>query len=273
MVASKSIPILLSCTFFCLLFMTRAAFGQYYQKAEYCCGKQELQYLNIMEMQYPEKAFQNHIEGKVKLTFALNPDGSKSDINIHQSVGPEIDKEAIRLLKLQVWKSAIRNGEKVRSKEEASFKFHIKKYNKAVRERGYDIIDYPLAPVDTGFRIYTLTELEKFPEPVFKYKNQNLANFINQEMEYPEMAYKMNISGTVKVGFVIEKSGNVSHVCIQESVGGGCDQEAIRILKKISWMPGVKNGKAVRARTTMKITFKLNGSDHKYMPNNQNNSY
>lgn len=154
-----------------------------------------------------------------------------------------------------------------------SIKFKIKKYIKVCKERGYKDIIYSYKPLDSTFDIYAQKQLEKIPKPVFGKKNKTLVQFINEKMKYPELAFNQNISGTVKLSFIVEKNGKVSHVKVEESVGGGCDQEAIRILKQINWMSGIIDDKAVRSRMQMDITFRLADQEStKYLHNNQNNT-
>ena len=60
------------------------------------------------------------------------------------------------------------------------------------------------------------------------------------------------------VQFIINKSGEVSNVEIAKGIGGGCDEEAVRVIKNMpSWKPGKQNGLAVNVRMVIPIAFKL----------------
>ena len=67
-----------------------------------------------------------------------------------------------------------------------------------------------------------------------------------------------SIQGTVVLRFVVEPSGLVTNIGIAKAVGGGCDQEAIRVLQMIKWYPAKKNEKLVRAQMTFPFYFILN---------------
>lgn len=225
------------------------------------------------EMVYPEKAIQEKAEGIVELSFIINPDGSIQHLKIIESVSPEIDKEAIRIFKKIIWIPAENFGKPVASRHTFSIKFNIKKYKKNCKIRGYAEITYPYQPVDTTNKIYSIRDIDSSPIPVFESKNYSLNKFINENIIYPEAAFKQNISGIVKVCFIVETHGMISNIVAEEPLAGGCSQEAIRIIKLLNWKPGIKDKKAVRVKMSLDITFKLSQkSRHQIVPNNQNKS-
>ena len=60
------------------------------------------------------------------------------------------------------------------------------------------------------------------------------------------------------MSFVVEKDGSVSTVKVMRGIGGGCDEEAVRVVKAMpKWKPGIKDGKPVRVSYMMPFTFKL----------------
>jgi protein TonB len=72
---------------------------------------------------------------------------------------------------------------------------------------------------------------------------------------------------------VVEKHGRVSNIKVMQPVSGGCTQEAIRLLERIKWMPGIKDDMAVRTFMNLEINFKLpEDSDLKMFENQQMNS-
>jgi protein TonB len=64
---------------------------------------------------YPDKAKQEHLEGKVVINFVVERDGRITNFKIWKSLSPECDAEAIRLVKNSPkWKPAIAHGVNVR---------------------------------------------------------------------------------------------------------------------------------------------------------------
>ncbi|MEZ5083006.1 MAG: energy transducer TonB [Bacteroidales bacterium] len=73
------------------------------------------------------------------------------------------------------------------------------------------------------------------------------------------MARESGIQGRVFVTFVVERDGNITDVKILRGIGGGCDEEALRVIKNMpKWTPGKQRGKPVRVQFNMPIMFKLN---------------
>jgi protein TonB len=84
--------------------------------------------------------------------------------------------------------------------------------------------------------------------------------FLAENIVYPQQATENGIQGTVYVSFVVDSKGNVTDVKILRGIGGGCDEEALRVVKMMpKWHPGKQNGKLVRVLFNMPIYFKLQG--------------
>ncbi|OJJ17681.1 energy transducer TonB [marine bacterium AO1-C] len=103
-------------------------------------------------------------------------------------------------------------------------------------------------------KIFLISETQAMPKDgiaaFYKYIGQNL--------NYPSQARRMSIEGTVVLQFVVEKDGSLTDFKVLKSVGGGCDEEAVRVLKKSpKWSPGKQRGKAVRVRRSIPIRFTL----------------
>ncbi|RZL51236.1 MAG: energy transducer TonB [Pedobacter sp.] len=85
-----------------------------------------------------------------------------------------------------------------------------------------------------------------------------LRNYIANNLQYPDEASEEGIEGTVYAKFVITKDGSIANIEIERKLGYGCDQEVIRILKKMpKWSPGKLDGKAVNYQYRMPVSFKL----------------
>ena len=83
-------------------------------------------------------------------------------------------------------------------------------------------------------------------------------NYLSENLKYPTQARRMGIEGTVIIVFVINTDGSIQDVEVLRGVGGGCDEEAIKIIRRApKWSPGMQKGKAVRTRMRLPIRFKL----------------
>lgn len=82
--------------------------------------------------------------------------------------------------------------------------------------------------------------------------------FIKENIIYPEEARQKGIQGTVYVTFVIEKSGSLNDVKVLRGLGGGLDEEAVRVVKMMPpWQAGKQRGKFQRVQYNMPVKFTL----------------
>jgi TonB family protein len=94
-------------------------------------------------------------------------------------------------------------------------------------------------------------------DPQFPGGEKAIDKFIRNKVQYPERALEDGISGTVKVSFSVDETGNVNNPIIIEGLGGGCNEEALRVISKMpKWTPATRDGVKVSTRKTIKITFK-----------------
>jgi len=94
--------------------------------------------------------------------------------------------------------------------------------------------------------------------PQFPGGEREMMKFIKNNIRYPVIATEMGISGTVILNFVVERDGKISRIKVIRSVGGGCDEEAVRVLKAMpAWSPGKQGGMAVIVSFTVPIKFVL----------------
>lgn len=84
--------------------------------------------------------------------------------------------------------------------------------------------------------------------------------FLRKNVHYPETALKAGAQGVVVVVFIIEADGSLSNIEVTKGVGGGCDEEAMRVVKLMpKWEPARRNGRSVRVVVRMPIVFRLPG--------------
>ena len=85
-----------------------------------------------------------------------------------------------------------------------------------------------------------------------------LMSFIGHNLQYPELAREEKIEGVVVLSFVVTDSGQINQVRVLRDIGGGCGQEAQRILNEMPpWQPAIFKGKQVATQFTLPITFGL----------------
>ncbi len=94
--------------------------------------------------------------------------------------------------------------------------------------------------------------------PTFKGGESAFGNYLSRTIKYPILAKHDHIQGRVVVSFVVETDGHLTDFKILYDIGGGCGEEAIRVLKQSpKWNSGLQHGMPVRVAYTMPINFTL----------------
>lgn len=88
--------------------------------------------------------------------------------------------------------------------------------------------------------------------------NENLVVFIADYLEYPEKAQLLGIEGTVYVSFVVDEEGRTEQAQVARDIGGGCGEEALRIVKNMPrWEPARNGNKPAKIKLLLPIRFSL----------------
>lgn len=100
------------------------------------------------------------------------------------------------------------------------------------------------------------TYVEQMPE--FPDGQTALYEFLRNNIKYPAIARENGISGQVVVRFVVGKDGTISKAEIVKGLGGGLNDEALRVVNKMpKWKAGKHNGRAVPVTFNLPIKFQL----------------
>lgn len=119
----------------------------------------------------------------------------------------------------------------------------------------FSLVDYT-KPEDEVKEDEILVTAEIMPE--FPGGFQALYKYLGSELNYPRLAKDLGIQGSVFIGFVVEKDGSVSNVHILRGIGGGCDEEAMRVVANMPrWKPGQMGTRPVRVSFSLPVRFKL----------------
>lgn len=110
----------------------------------------------------------------------------------------------------------------------------------------------PLPPYDNTGHPEQVDIPAEFPGGINKARQ-----FIANNVQYPDEAVEEGVNGTVRVKFTIEIDGSISNIQIVQKLGYGCDEEVIRVLKRMPrWTPAKLKGKYVRSYFTMPVSFR-----------------
>lgn len=94
-------------------------------------------------------------------------------------------------------------------------------------------------------------------QPEFPGGPKELTKFIYANLRYPAEAVEAKIEGTVMVEYDIDYKGNVVDTRILQSLGYGCDEEAVRVVRMLKFVVGRNRGVKVLFHKKAQIRFKL----------------
>jgi len=93
--------------------------------------------------------------------------------------------------------------------------------------------------------------VEDLPEPI-----GGIAA-IQRAVQYPEIAKRAGVEGTVYIEAFVDESGTVTRTLVVKGIGAGCDEAAQEAVMKTKFKPGKQRGKAVKVRMSIPIRFRL----------------
>lgn len=104
--------------------------------------------------------------------------------------------------------------------------------------------------------------------------DRKMLEFIYKNIKYPQAARDNGIEGMTVVSFIVEKDGSISNAKVIRGIGGGCDEESLRVIhlmqeQGIHFTPGKQKGKAVRVQFNLPIRFKLDNQTKQEAPQTQ----
>lgn len=209
---------------------------------EFPGGSDALLKFQLENIKYPAEAQKNKIDGIVAIKFIVDNQGKVTDPEIFKGIGGGCDEEALRWIKsFPNWKPAQKDGKNV----SVYYVMTIGFFDKNGKSKLH---------TDGGDTIYTFVEkIPQFPGGI-----DSLMSFLARHIQYPKEALDKNIEGKVLVQFVVNNDGKTRNVRVLKGIGGGCDEEAIRVVNAMPlWKPGMHGGKNVSVFFTLPIAFKL----------------
>jgi TonB family protein len=186
-------------------------------------------------LQYPEKAKEEGIEGKVFVSFIVSDKGKVTDVKIERGVNEELDTEALRIVKLLPdWSPGVENGKQVNVKFTIPIVFALGNLDKEV--------------------FFIVEEMPEFDGGI-----DGMRDYIRKNIMYPAEARDANITGKALVNFVVDKTGKVTQVKIKKGTGNKLlDKEAIRVVESMpDWKPGSQRGQKVNVQFAIPIEFMM----------------
>ncbi len=149
------------------------------------------------------------------------------------------------------------DDDKLTQEEQSELDSQLERIQKKVEllQKSWSCLDEKSADHVSTEEFEMIMTVEKMPE--FPGGMTALSDYLAKNVKYPEKAREVGIQGRVFVSFFVEKDGSLDEVKVMRSLGGGCDEEAIRVVKAMpKWIPGEQRGKPIRVYFMLPINFK-----------------
>lgn len=215
-------------------------------------GKLDVDYVFQSQVIYPSDLLKKKVSRDVAVYFTVTADGTVKDIEFKQDYEEAFKTEAKRLLRYFIFAPATVGNVNVASQTFLVFKFNPDTYKKFTKARGF-AIPKEQASFDTSFVVYKMAD----SSPDYYKGEEALGEYILTNLEYPDLAIRQNLQGTVIMSFIVEPNGTISNLVAEKEFNHLCTQEALRIIRETKWKAGKKDGKAIRYKTKYPIVFNL----------------
>ncbi|QJX46085.1 energy transducer TonB [Hymenobacter taeanensis] len=201
------------------------------------------------KQQYPTAALQAGTQGTVNVTFVIEKTGSISNVTVAQPVAPELDAEAIRLIKAGPrWTPAQHRGGVVRQRVSIPITFQI-----PASAEGGTAGAAPAAGAGPTTQVVTP---DKPARPVGG--TDAFFEWIQQNQKYPALARQRKVEGRVMMEFIVQKDGSLAEIKPIKRMGSGLDEEAIRLIKAApKWEPATYKGQPMKQKMVLPVVFQL----------------
>ena len=101
-----------------------------------------------------------------------------------------------------------------------------------------------------------MTQFNTEEMPSFPGGEMALFKYLGSNIKYPKEARDKGIQGIVYARFVVNEDGTISDVEVFRGIGGGCDEETIRVIEAMpNWKPGKQRGNFVKVKYQLPIRF------------------
>ncbi len=213
----------------------------------------------IDKQRYPGKALQAGQQGTVPVNFIIEKTGDISNLKIETPLSPELDAEALRLIKSgPKWTPARHRGEVVRQRVTVPVSFVMSPGSRVVTRPAKDGPAAGAAPAnsepDPDAPITVAPD--KPTRPVGG--EQAFFDWIEQNQQYPALARRRKIQGRVMVEFMVQPDGSLTDARVLRKMGSGLDEEALRLIKTApKWEPATYKSRPLKQKMVLPVIFQL----------------
>jgi TonB family protein len=239
--------IFVSSHLFCQIDTANYVFRVVEHMPEFPGGERVLTTFIQQNLHYPKSAKENKEEGRVVVTFVIDTNGSIENPIVLKKISPDIDLEALRIVRsLPKFKPGMNREKKVKVMYSLPINFYLNAPPTYVKT--IDTIPHPVEVSSETAKDYTAA--------AFIGGYDALINFINGQNRYP--AATTDAKQYVIIQVIISSSGQVINPQLKVAqVSGQVNSEALRIVRNLpDFVPATRDGKPIDSFYIIPVPFK-----------------
>lgn len=252
------------------------------------CSDKKLLTFIYSQIKYPAAARKAGIQGRVIVKYTVLKDGTVANARIEKEIGGGCGEAALKVIKaLPKMIPGIKDGKAVGVEMLIPVQFKLDGGAKQTQKQAVEkvktekaansseeitVIGFtPKSKKSTDGVVFNVVEemprfknedCEKMVGQLDRKKcaESEMLQFIYTNIKYPSAARDAGIQGRAIIKFTVQKDGSVADAKILRNPGGGCGEEAQRVVNSMpNFVPGKQKGKAVNVHYTLPVSFKLAG--------------
>ncbi|MBS0000500.1 MAG: TonB family protein [Cyclobacteriaceae bacterium] len=118
-----------------------------------------------------------------------------------------------------------------------------------------EVSEVPPGETTPGMAMPYMSDTD-LPQPLDGYEVYE--KYLEDSLQYPESALDHQVQGVVIVTFTVGRDSIPDHFSLKKSLGYGCDEEAIRLIRNgPKWKPAIAGGNIVDSELEIPVKFTL----------------
>ena len=213
------------------------------------------------QIKYPPESLKNNVKGWVHVGYAVELDGTISNVKINAAPDPVLGDAVTQVVKNSPkWMTGKNTANKSPFKSAVSIKFEIPE--KVTSSEDIPVYAFGKIPSFEELTVgIELDQIPQFPQAKAATEEANevaIRGWVDQNLKYPEKAIKEKIEGPVIVRFIVTNNGKLEDFLVTRSVSPVLNGEALRVISLMpDWKPAMQGGESKNVYYNAIVEFKL----------------
>ena len=254
--------------------------GTIYDKE--CCAFGKMVSFLMLRLRYPKEARMVNAQGIAVVQFAVETDGSISEVEVIRDPGENLGQAAANMVLSmnemnEKWIPAMKDGQNVKVKLTIPVIFSLEGEKvitnfgansqfdndpNAIKIVGYTYESTVYKKVDQMPRFPGCEDMDGTNTEIEECAKMKMLEFVYRNLRYPPEARENGVQGIVIMSFIVEKDGRITSIEVVQDPDPALSLEAKKVVlmmndMKDKWTPAIHEGKVVRVKYTLPVKFEL----------------